>query len=142
MQAISTLGAFGEVVNVKDGYARNFLIPKGAAVEFNPQNLKVVEDRKKKNEVQSKKKKEDAQALSKKLEATSYTIAVKVVEEDRLFGSVTADMIQEALEAEGVVVEKRDIQLEEPIKKLGVYNIPISLHPEVTANCKVWVVKE
>lgn len=141
-QDAPNIGKVGEVVVVQDGYARNFLIPKGIAMEFSPQNLKVAEDKKKKIELQSKKRKEDAAAIGQKLANTSCTIAVKVIDEDRIFGSVTVEMIQGALESEGASVDKKDIQLEEPIKKLGVYQVPIKLHPEVTINCKVWVVKE
>lgn len=141
-QDAPSMGKVGEVVVVKDGYARNFLIPKGIAMEFNPQNLKRAEEKKKKVELQSKKKKEDAEVLGQKLANASCTIAVKVIEEDRIFGSVTVEMIQEALKSEGADVDKKDIQLEEPIKKLGVYQIPVKLHPEVTISCKVWVVKE
>lgn len=141
-QDTPNLGILGEVVTVKDGYARNFLIPKGIAIPFNSENLKIIEDKKKKVEVQSKKKKQDAVVLSQRLVNTSCTIAVKVIDEDRLFGSVTTDMIQKALEAEDIDIDKKIIQLDEPIKKLGVYQIPIKLHPEVIVNCKVWVVKE
>jgi large subunit ribosomal protein L9 len=100
-----------------------------------------IEEKKKKNELQSKKKKEDALALASRMATVSCTVAVKVIDEERLFGSVTTEMIQKALEAEGVNVDKKDIVLEEPIKKLGVYQIPITLHPEVSSSCKVWVVK-
>jgi large subunit ribosomal protein L9 len=132
----------GDVVNVKDGYARNFLIPNGGAVLFSPQNQKIIEEKKKKKELQVKKRKEDAQVMAQKISGVSCTIAVKVIEDERLFGSVTSEMLQKALEAEGIVVDKKDIEIKEPIKKLGVYQIPIKLHPEVTASCKVWVVKE
>ncbi len=141
-QDMSNLGILGDVVNVKSGYARNFLIPRGIAVEFNPGSIKAIEEKKKKNAQLLEKKKEDAAALAQKLALTSFTIAVKVIEEDRLFGSVTAEMIQKALEAEGVSVDKKDIILEEPIKKLGIYQVPIKLHQEITVTCKVWVVKE
>jgi large subunit ribosomal protein L9 len=139
---IETLGSFGEVVNVSDGYARNFLIPKGVVLTFTPQNLKVIEEKKKKHELQIKKRKEEAEVLAQKLPAVSITIPVKIIDEERLFGSVSADMIQKALEAEGIQVDKNDIQLDEPIKKLGLYHIPVKLHPEVSSSCKVWVVKE
>jgi large subunit ribosomal protein L9 len=141
-QDVPSLGALGDVVTVKSGYARNFLIPKGAAVEFTAQGVKAIEEKKKKNAALLQKKKEEASALAGKLANASCTVAVKVIEEDRLFGSVTAEMIQKALEADGITVDKKDIALEEPIKKLGVYQVPLKLHPEVTASCKVWVVKE
>lgn len=137
-----SVGSLGEVVNVKDGYARNFLIPHGIALIFSAQNLKIMEEKRKKEEVQLKRKKEDALVLAEKVANASYTIAVKVIEEDRLFGSVSVEMIQKAFETEGVNIDKKSIQLDEPIKKLGVYQIPIKLHPEVVVSCKVWVVKE
>lgn len=136
------MGSLGDVINVKDGYARNYLIPHGLAVEFNQQNLNVLEEKKKKNELGLKKKKEEALVLAQKLGTVSCTIAVKVIDDDRLFGSVTNEIIQKALEAEGVMVDKRDIQLQEPIKKLGVYSVPVKLHPEIAVNCKIWIVKE
>lgn len=141
-QEIPNLGSFGEVVKVKDGYARNFLIPNGAALMFNPNNLKIIEEKKKNEQVQSKKRKDEALALAEKLTNFSCTVSVKVIEEDRLFGSVTPEMIQKACEIDGVNIDKKVIHLEEPIKKLGVYQVPVKLHPEVTVNFKVWVVKE
>jgi len=141
-QDTPNLGALGDVVTVKDGYARNFLIHNGTAILFNSQNQKIIEEKKKKDELQVKKRKEDAQVVAQKLSGVSCTIAVKVIEDDRLFGSVSPEMVQKALEPEGIIVDKKDIHIEEPIKKLGVYQIPIKLHPEVTASCKVWVVKE
>jgi len=141
-QNVPKLGSLGEVINVKDGHARNFLIPKGTALILNDHNLKIMEGRKKKEEVLLKRKKEDALVLAEKLKTSSCTIAVKVIDEDRIFGSVTTEMVQKAFEAEGVSIDKKAVQLEEPIKKLGVYQIPIKLHPEVIINCKVWFVKE
>ena len=141
-QDIPNLGSAGKVVNVKDGYARNFLFPKGNALVVTPQNLKIIEERKKKEEVKSKKEKEEALALAERLTNVSCTIAVKVIEQDRIFGSVTAEMIQRALEAEGINIDKKVIHLEDPIKNLGVYQVSLKLHPEVVSSCKVWVVKE
>lgn len=141
-QDVPKLGSFGQSVTVKDGYARNFLIPNGLAMVFSPENLKVVEVELKKKEIEVKRNKEEALELAKKLEGVSCTIAVKVIDDDRLFGSVTAEVIQKAYEAEGINIDKKYIRLEEPIKKLGVYQIPVKLHPEVEINCKIWIVKE
>lgn len=141
-QDTSNLGVLGDVVNVNRGYARNFLIPQGIAIEVNPGSIKAIEEKKKKNTQLLKKKKEDTEVLAQKLANASFTIAVKVIEEDRFFGSVSAEMIQKAMEAESVFVDKKDIILEEPIKKLGIYQVPVKLHPEITAICKIWVVKE
>jgi len=141
-QDMPKLGSLGDVVSVKDGYARNFLIPRGVALPYSDNAVKAINEKKKRYELQSKKEKEDALALAAKLTNVSCTVAVKVIEEDRIFGSITADMIQKSLEAEGFGVDKKLIQIEEPIKKLGVYQVPIKLHPEVAVSCKVWVVKE
>jgi large subunit ribosomal protein L9 len=141
-QDTPNLGVLGDIVNVKLGYARNFLIPRGLAVEFNANAAKAMEEKKQKNAQLLKKKKQEAELTAQKLAGVSFTIAVKVVDEDKLFGSVSPEMIQKALEAEGVSADKKDIILEQPIKKLGIYQVPVKLHPEVTVNCKVWVVKE
>ncbi len=141
-QDVEKLGILGNVVTVKEGYGRNYLIPKCMAVEVTPQNMKIVEERKKKEALLTIKRKEDALILAKKLADYSCTISVKVIEEDRIFGSVTAETIHKAFEADGINIEKKAVQLLEPIKKLGVYQISLKLHPEVTAECKVWVVKE
>jgi len=141
-QDTPNLGVLGDVINVKLGYARNFLIPRGLAVEFNANTAKAMEEKKKNTAQLLRKKKQEAELTAQKLAAASFTIAVKVVDEDKLFGSVTPEMIQKALETEGVSVDKKNIILEEPIKKLGIYQVPVRLHPEVTVNCKVWVVKE
>ncbi|MFH1848402.1 MAG: 50S ribosomal protein L9 [Candidatus Omnitrophota bacterium] len=136
------LGKFGDVMNVKDGYARNYLIPKGLVRPYNKQGLHILESYKKKMELQKQQEKEQAEELGRKLSALSCTVPVKVGESDKLFGSVTSDAIHRALEAEGITVDKKQIMLDEPIKKLGIYNVSIKLHPEVTSSCKVWVVKE
>ncbi|MDD5449679.1 MAG: 50S ribosomal protein L9 [Candidatus Omnitrophica bacterium] len=137
-----SVGKIGDVITVKDGYARNFLIPKGIAMEFLPANLKAAEAKKTKAALNTKKRKEDADVLAQKLADASWTIPVKIIEEDRIFGSVTVETIQKAFEAEGITIDKKDIQLEEPIKKLGIYQVPVRLHPEVVVSCKIWVVKE
>jgi len=141
-QDVPKLGSFGEIVNVKDGYGRNFLVPKGIALAHNEKNLRAIGDKRKKREIEFKKQKEEAQAIAEKLSNASCTIAVKIIEEDRIFGSVTPEMVQKALEIEGITIDKRAVQIGEPIKKLGVYQVTLKVHPEVTANCKVWVVKE
>jgi large subunit ribosomal protein L9 len=141
-QDVPKLGLIGEVVNVKDGYARNFLLPRGVAVISTSQNMRLMEELKKKRQVEAKKEKEAALVISERLANASCTVSVKVIEEDRIFGSVTPEMIQKALEDEGIRLDKKTIHMEEHIKKLGVYQVAVRLHPEVTATCKVWVVKE
>lgn len=142
IEDVKSIGSMGDIIDVKDGYARNFLFPKNLAKEAVNSNLKIIEDiKKKKLAVQAKEKKE-AEGIKQKISALSCTIPVEAGEDDKLFGSVTNQDIGRAFELEGFVIEKRQIILEEPIKKLGVYNISVKLHPEVTADVKVWVVKK
>lgn len=141
-QDFEKLGNAGDIVTVKNGYARNFLIPRQIAYEATPGNLRRFEEEKKRQALQSNKEVKKAEKLAKELEKVSCTIAVAVGEEDKLFGSVTSQDIASALEEKGMGIDRRKIQLEEPIKSLGIYTVPVKLHPEVTANIKVWVVKK
>ena len=137
-----TLGKAGEVVSVKDGYARNFLIPKGIAYLANESNKKRYENDVKQQAWRLNRDKKLAEELAVKLENVSCTISVQVGEEDKMFGSVTSQNIAESLATQGFEVDKRKILLEDPIKSLGIYSVPIKLHAEVEATVKVWVVKE
>ena len=139
---IDKLGRRGEVVKVADGYARNYLLPLGKALPATPGNLKVIEREKRRYVVRLTKEKEENEALSRRIQGLSLTLVRKVGENDVLYGSVTSGDIAEALSKEGIVVDKRRIQLSDPVKSLGIYTVPIRLHPEVTAEVKVWVVKE
>ncbi len=139
---VENLGTVGDMVRVKPGYARNYLIPKGMAIEATLRNIKQLEHQKKQIQDRVFKATKSAEGLAQRLELISVTIAQKVGENDRLFGSVTNKNIADALQEEGLQIEKNKILLEEPIKKLGVYTVPIKLHPEVTAELKVWVVEE
>jgi large subunit ribosomal protein L9 len=139
---IDKLGRRGEIVKVADGYARNYLLPLGKALPATAGNLKVIEREKRRYVVRLTKEKDENEALAGRIQALSLTLVRKVGESDVLYGSVTSGDVAEALSKEGVVVDKRRIQLPEPIKSLGIYTIPIRLHPEVTAEVKVWVVKE
>ncbi|WP_456406266.1 50S ribosomal protein L9 [Caldithrix abyssi] len=141
-QDYQNLGKTGDVVKVKDGYARNYLIPKGIAYIATKENKKRLENELKVKSLRVEKEKMAADELAKKLANVSCTIPVQVGEEDKLFGSVTSQNIADALAAQGIKVDRRKIQLEEPIKSLGIYSVPIKLHPEVEATVKVWVVKE
>lgn len=136
------LGNAGDVVKVKDGYARNFLIPKGLAYLANEANKKRYENDIKQQTWQLNRDKKNAEELAKKLENVSCTITVQVGEEDKMFGSVTSQNIADVLGSQGYEVDKRKILLEEPIKSLGIYSVPLKLHTEVEATVKVWVVKE
>ena len=137
-----SLGQAGEVVSVKDGYARNFLIPKGIAYLANEANKKRYENDVKQQAWRLNRDKKIAEELAVKLENVSCTISVQVGEEDKMFGSVTSQNIAEALATQGYEVDKRKILLEDPIKSLGIYSVPIKLHSDVEATVKVWVVKE
>ncbi len=142
LKDIETLGSAGEVVEVKNGYGRNFLIPRNEALVATVANMAQFESRRKQQETLSERDRRAAEALAKKLEAESITAQVKVGEEDRLFGSVTAQNIAELLDEKGYEIDRRAILLEDPIRELGVYNVEMRLHPEVTTAVKLWVVKE
>ncbi len=139
---IEKLGRRGDIVKVAAGYARNYLLPLGKALAATPGNLKVIEREKRRYVAHLLKEKEENEALARKIQAVSVTLVRKVGERDVLYGSVTSADIAEALQKEGIVVDKRRIQLAEPIKSLGIYTVPVRLHPEVVAEAKVWVVKE
>ena len=138
---LDNLGKIGDVVDVSNGYARNFLLPQGKALEANKHNLQLLEQVKKANDKKLLKLKQEAEETAKKVENASCTIVMQAHDE-QLYGAVTAADIAKSLEQEGVKVDKKDILLEEPIKALGVYHIPVKLHPEVKPQVKVWVVKE
>ncbi|MDD5135871.1 MAG: 50S ribosomal protein L9 [Candidatus Omnitrophica bacterium] len=142
LQTIDRLGKAGEVISVKEGYARNYLIPKNVAREATSGNMKMLDVLKKKQADIEAKNLAEVKALAEKIAAISLTIPTQAGEEDKLFGSVSNDAIAEALVAEGITVDKRDIILDEPIKKLGVFQVTVKLHSDVKANLKVWIVKK
>ncbi|NOY77356.1 MAG: 50S ribosomal protein L9 [Calditrichaeota bacterium] len=141
-QDVESVGTVGDIVTVKNGYARNYLIPKGIALEATPGNLKRIEQEKKTLELQKNREKKAAEQEAAKLNNVSVTISVSVGEEDKLFGSVTSQDIADALKEKGFKIDKRKIVLDEPIKVLGIYSVPVKLHTEVEAKVKVWVVKK
>ena len=141
-QDFEKLGNTGDIINVKDGYARNFLIPRQIAYEATSSNMKRFEEEKKRIASQLTKEVKKSEKMAAELEKVSCTITVAVGEEDKLFGSVTSQDIAGALEEKGIEIDKRKILLEEPIKTLGIYTVPIKLHSEVNTNVKVWVVKK
>ena len=140
-QSVENLGAPGDVVTVSNGYARNYLLPRGVAYQATDGNKKRIAQEKARLETAEAGRRESAQALATKLEEVSITFAARVGEEGKLFGSVTAADIAQQLEAQGHHVEKRQIDLHEPIKALGVYRVPIRLHADVKPEIKVWVIK-
>jgi len=139
---IAALGSVGTVVEVTRGYARNFLIPKGKALEATPGNLALMDQTKAKRLEALDREQEAAQSLAARLEGVSLTIAQRVGEAERLYGSVTAAMIAAALEAQGFEVDRKQLELLEPIKKLGTYEISVRFAPEIRARITVEVVGE
>jgi large subunit ribosomal protein L9 len=139
---IDKLGNRGEVVKVASGYARNFLIPKRLAVAATDSNKKIVEQERQAHLRKEAKQAGEAQDLAKLLNGVTVTIAQKAGENDQLFGSVTSKDVADALAAKNFTIDRRKIQLDEPIKQLGEYKIPVRLHREVTAEITVVVAKE
>jgi large subunit ribosomal protein L9 len=139
---VNKIGKAGSVVKVKDGFARNFLMPKGLAVVVTSGNLKKLEQDKEKIALESEKRKALANELKARLDAFSLTISVLAQEDENLYGSIAAAEISSALKDEGIEVDKSCILLDSPIKALGIYEIPLKLHPEVDGKLKVWIVKK
>ncbi len=136
------LGRVGDVVEVKDGYARNYLLPRQIAYIATKGNIRALEEEKQQIEKIEAKLLENAKKIADELANVSITIPVKVGEEDKIFGSVTSQMIADALKEKNYDIDKRKIEIKEPIKALGIYDINIKLHPEVTATVKTWIVRE
>ncbi len=139
---VDNLGKIGDLVKVKDGYARNFLVPEKKAIEATPKNLKAMEHAKKMVSDRIRTLKKTAAADADRITSLSITIKAKVGEEGKLFGSVTTMDIVEAMQAQGVTIDKRRISLEEPIKRLGEFTVPVKLHTDVVADLKVTVIAE
>ena len=139
---VTGIGAAGETVEVKAGYGRNFLIPKNLAIPATKANLKAIGEVTKQKDIRDRKSRRDAEKVQHAIEKVSLSAEVLVGEEDKVFGSVTAADISELLAKEGITVDKRLIQLEAPIKDLGVYTVPIKVDKDVIAQAKLWVVKK
>lgn len=141
-EEIEKLGKIGDLVKVKDGFGRNYLIPMKKAIEATPKNVKAMDHAKKMVADRLRKLKKEAAADAENIKSLSLTIKAKVGEEGKLFGSVTSMDIAEAAAAKGVKIDKRKIVLEEPIKRTGDFTIPVKLHSDVTADLKVSVIAE
>lgn len=141
-QAVENLGKPGDVVKVKSGYARNYLLPHGLAYEATPGNLKRIQQERDRLDAAENERRAAAQAIAEKLEQVSLTFSARVGEEGKLFGSVGAADIAQQLEAQGFSIEKRQIDLHDPIKALGVYRVPVRLHADVKPEVRVWVIKQ
>ena len=141
LKDVVPLGAEGAVVRVKPGFARNYLLPSGLAVEATPRQLQAVEVSKRQRLKQAERVQQEAEALKRRLERHSLTMKLTLGEGDQPFGSITVHDVADALARDGIPVEKGAIRLEQPLKALGVFDVPVRLHPNVTATLKLWVVK-
>ena len=141
-QAVENLGSPGDVVKVKSGYARNYLLPHGLAYEATPGNLKRIQQERERLDAAENERRAAASTIAERLEQVSLTFSARVGEEGKLFGSVTSADIQTELEKQGFHIEKRQIDLHEPIKALGVYRVPVRLHADVKPEVRVWVIKQ
>ncbi len=142
LENVPSLGKAGDLVKVSDGYGRNYLIPRKKAILATEKSLKVIEHQKRQVEQRLEKAKKDVERLGQRIEKLSCTFVKTVGESGKLFGSVTSMDIENFLKENGVEVDRKKISLEEPIKNLGMFTVPIKLHPEVTIHLKVWVVQE
>jgi large subunit ribosomal protein L9 len=139
---VKNIGSMGQILDVADGFARNYLVPRGLAMEANVKNVKSLEHAKRVVQEKAKKIKIQAQDLSTRIANTTVVIKAKSGEEGKLFGSVTTMDIAEQLKNEGFDIDKKKISLEEPIKRLGTYTVNIKLHPEVSTPVQVEVIEE
>ena len=142
LQDIDNLGKQGDLVKVKDGYGRNYLLPNRKAVLATPEAMKMVKKMQEKRAAEEVKLMKKAQGIKEKLESLSITIPSEAGEEDKLYGTITTEMIKDAIAIEGVEIDKRKINIQEPIKKLGVYDISIKVYADVIAQIRIWVVKK
>ena len=139
---VPDVGQAGQTVEVKPGFGRNYLIPRNLAIPATSGNLKAIGEIEKQKDVRARKRRKSAEVVKTKIEKLSLSHEVLVGEEDKMFGSVTSADISEMLEKEGVLVDKRAIELEEPIKALGVYTVPVKCDRDVVANLRLWVIKK
>lgn len=141
-ERLDNLGSAGEIVDVKAGYARNYLIPKGLAYEATTLNVRRIEREKAVAAQKAVATLDSAREQARSIEGVSLTFNARAGEEGRLFGSITSSDIAEQLAKQGIEIDRRSIELEEPIKALGVFSVPVRLHTEVRPEIKVWVIKE
>lgn len=139
---VQKLGKAGCVVKVKEGFARNFLFPCGLAEEANSAGLKRLAQINELKARQAKKEKEEAQELARRIDSLSLTIPALTQDGEKLYGSIGPQEISAALKDEGVLIDKAVVELAEPLRSLGIYEIALKLHPEITAKLKLWIVKK
>ena len=142
LEDVTSLGKAGDLVKVSEGYGRNFLIPQKKAILATEKNVKHLEHQKRQVQHRMVKTKKDVERLAQEIEALSCTFTKAVGESGKLFGSVTSMEIEEYLKEQGFDVDRKKILLEEPIKSVGMFSVPIRLHADVVAQLKVWVVQE
>ena len=142
LEDMKGVGAKGATVNVKPGFARNYLLPRGVAFEATPGNLKRIAQERDRLEAAENARRSSAQELAAKLEQVSLTFSARVGEEGKLFGSVTTADIVHQLETQGFHIEKRQIDLHEPLRTLGVFRVPVRLHADVKPEIRIWVIKQ
>lgn len=141
-QDIRDLGKAGQTIEIKSGYGRNFLIPRNLAVVATRANLRAIDEIERQNQFRERKLLRAAEQLKLRLEKLSLTVEMLVGEEDKIFGSVTSQNIADLLSEQGIEVEKRNVQIEEPIKSLGVYTVPVKIEKDVIAQVKLWVIRK
>lgn len=142
LKDVNNLGKTGDVVLASTGYVRNFLSPQKLALPATEQNIKVAEADKKQKAAALEKERQEALNLADAISRVSVTIAMEAGKDDKLFGSVTSADIQQALEAEGINIDKKKLELKEHITQTGIFQVPVKLHQEITASLKLWVVKK
>ncbi len=141
-KTVKSVGLAGEIVSVKSGYGRNYLIPQGFAYLATKENRRRVDAEAVKRAQEAESDRADAEVLAEKLGSLSIEFTVKAGEGDKLFGSITSGDLAEELAKRGYDIDKRTILLEEPIKMIGIYKVPVKIHQDVTAEVRVWVIKE
>ena len=141
LQDVKTLGTEGDIVKVKPGYARNYLFPRGFALRSSKRNRSVAEEKKRNIEMSSKRLEQENKSLANKISKTELTFEMKVGDEEKMFGTVTTRDIQTALEEKGISIDRSVLMLNESIKALGIYHIPVNLAGELTAEIKIYVIK-
>ena len=141
-ETVEGLGHVGDLLDVSDGFARNYLLPRRKALEASSRNVKALEHVKRVSAEKARKEKQQIEAVAKKISAVSLTLTAQVGKDDKMFGSVTVKDIVEGLAEHGFEVDRRKIQLAQPIKELGMFTVPVKLHRDVTASVSVMVVKK
>jgi len=141
LQDVQTLGTAGDIVKVKPGYARNYLFPRGFALRSSKRNRAVVEEKKRNIEMSSKRIEQANMSLANKISKIELTFEMQVGDEEKMFGTVTTKDIQTALEEKGISIDRSALMLDESIKALGIYHIPVNLAGELTAEIKIYVIK-